>query len=61
MKTSPQIIASTLAVAISATILAISVGYALGYAAGHRQAAKKRTPLVIYTSACEAPLRVSVQ
>ena len=58
---SPQVIASTIAVAICATILAISVGYALGYAAGHRQATKKRQPLVIYTSACEAPLRVSVQ
>jgi ABC-type spermidine/putrescine transport system permease subunit I len=61
MKTSPQVIASTIAVAISATILAISVGYALGYAEGHRFATKKRTPVVVYTTACEAPLRVSVR
>lgn len=61
MKTSPQMIASAIAVGISATILAISVGYALGYAAGHRMATKKRTPVVVYTTACESPLRVSVQ
>lgn len=61
MRTSPQVIASTIAVAISATILAISVGYALGYAAGHRSVTKKRSPVVVYTTACEAPLRVSVQ
>ena len=61
MRASPQVIASAVAVGISATILAISVGYALGYAAGHRQASKKHQPLVVYTSACEAPLRVSVQ
>jgi hypothetical protein len=58
---SPQMIASAIAVGISATILAISVGYALGYAAGHRAATKKRPPVVVYTTACESPLRVSVQ
>lgn len=58
---SPQMIASTIAVGISAVILAVSVGYALGFAAGHRQATKKREPVVVYTTACEAPLRVSVQ
>ena len=57
---SPQMIASTIAVGISATILAVSIGYALGYAAGHRLATKKRTPVVVYTTACESPLRVSL-
>lgn len=58
---SPQMIASTVAVGISVVVLAVSIGYALGYAAGHRHATKKQArPFVVYTSACETPLRVSL-
>ena len=61
MRASPQVIASAIAAAISATIIAVSVGYALGYTAGYRALTARRQPVVVYTSACEAPLRVSVQ
>jgi hypothetical protein len=59
---SPQFIASTIAVGISAALLAVSVGYAIGFANGHRAAMKKQQvrPFVVYTSACETPLRVSL-